>query len=59
MLESDRLKEDTSSSSFPECIQQVLPVARVGGGHCDWGTMPELHDCEGQRSLKRPWGQET
>ena len=54
-LESDRLREDMPSSSFPERIQQV---ARVCGSHCDWGTTPELREYEGQRSLKHPWGQE-
>ena len=52
-LKSDRLREDMPSSS-PERIQQV---ARVCGSHCDWGTTPELREYEGQRSLKRPWGQ--
>ena len=47
-------QEDTPSSSFPERIRQILPVARVGGGHRDWGTTPELCDYEGQRSLKHP-----
>ena len=56
-LKLDRLREDTPSSSFPERIRQVLPVARVGGDHCDWGTTPELREYEGQRSLKRPWGE--
>ena len=56
-LKSDRLQEDTLSTSCPERIRQVLPVARVGGGHCDWGTTPELREYEGQRSLKRPWGE--
>ena len=55
-LESDRLREDTPSSSFPERIQQVLPVAR-GSGHCDWDRTPELSEYEGQRLLKRPWGE--
>ena len=57
-LELDQLREDTPSSSFPEPIRQVLPVARVGGGHCDLGTTPQSREYEGQRSLKRPWGQE-
>ena len=56
VLESDRLREDTPSSSFPERIQQVLAVAR-GSGHCDWGRTPELCEYEGQRSLKHPWGE--
>ena len=55
-LELDRLREDTPSSSFPEPIRQALPVARVGGGHCDLGTTPQLREYEGRRSLKRPWG---
>ena len=56
-LKLDRLQEDTLSTSCPERIRQVLPVARVGGGHCEWGTTPELREYEGQRSLKRPWGE--
>ena len=46
-------------SSFPEHIRQALPVSRAlrVGGH-EWGT-PELRDYDVQRSLKRPWGQET
>ena len=34
-LKSNRLREDTLSTSCPERIRQVLPIARVGGGHCD------------------------
>ena len=56
-LKSDRLREDTPLSSFLERIRQVLPVARVGGDHCDLGTTPQLGEYEGQRSLKRPWGE--
>ena len=36
-LKLDQLQEDTLLTSCPEHIQQVLPIARVGGGHCDWG----------------------
>ena len=54
-LKSDQLQEDTPLSSFPERIQQVV---RVCGSHCDWDMTLELCKYEGQRSLKRPWGQE-